>query len=290
MFKLENKFIKVEIKKTGVELKSLYSKETEIEYLWQGDPSVWAGQAPILFPIIGCLKNNEFIFDDNYYQTPKHGFVRHNNDFVVKSSSDTSITFSLMYNEDLLKIFPFKFEFLVTYTIEKNSICVSHRVINLDNKAIYFSIGGHTAFNCPLVDNEEYSDYYLEFEKEETCDKYEVLKNGLIGNSTFPLLNNSKIINLHNNIFENDALVLKDLKSRNIILKNIKNRHEISVEYNDFPYLGIWAKPNSRFVCIEPWLGISDSVDSNQNITDKEGIIKLKQCKEYIASFTIKIS
>ncbi|RLD73638.1 MAG: aldose 1-epimerase family protein, partial [Bacteroidetes bacterium] len=197
--------------------------------------------------------------------------------------------FGLKYNKDTLKIYPFQFEFQIKYHLEDNKLTVEHTIINHGNDTMLFSLGGHPGFNCPIFKDEQYSDYYLEFEKPETAPTWNVLENGLIGNETQPIFDEPNKINLHPHLFDKDALVFKNLNSSKVTLKSKRFDHVLSMDFKDFPYLGIWAKPNANYVCIEPWLGIADSIDSNRNFEDKEGILSLESNKKFIASYNIEI-
>lgn len=287
---IKNNKLKIAIKNTGAELCEISSVKNKTHFLWGANPAVWGSYAPNLFPIIGALKENTYIFKDEEYKLPKHGFVRHNEDIVLHQQTENSLTFKLTYNEQLLKIYPFKFEFFLTFTLLENTIIVSHTINNIDNKTMYFSVGGHPAFKCPIYENEEYTDYTLEFEQLETAKKHLInMGNGLISPKTEKVFLNSNKIQLTHDLFNEDALVFKDLKSRKVTLKSKTHGNILTVIFKEFPYLGIWAKPQGDFVCIEPWLGIADSETSNQKIEDKEGIISLLSGNIYKASYKIEI-
>jgi len=287
---IKNNNFQVSIKSTGAELCSFKSLHTNKEYIWKADPNIWASHAPNLFPIIGCLKEDAFIYKGKEYNCPKHGFIRRNKDITLIAKTSKSLTFGLKYSEDTLKIYPFEFEFQIKYTLADIKLTIQHTIINHGHNDMLFSLGGHPGFTCPLNDNELYSDYYLEFEKAETAESWQVMKNGLIGKNTFPAFDEPTKINLHSKLFDNDALVFKNLNSSVIRLKSKKSSQVLSVAFEDFPYLGIWAQPNAPYVCIEPWLGIADSFDSNRELEDKEGILILKPKKEFIASYSIIIN
>ncbi len=289
MYKLFNELFEVKIKEKGAELSSFFSKRKNTEYMWQGNPDIWSGQAPILFPVIGCLKDDGYLFKGKEYKMPKHGFVRHSEKFEVVDQSNQTISFRLKSDEELKRMYPFEFEFLLTYEIKGSRLEVKHEIKNIGNRDMYFSLGGHPAFVCPRNDGEEYEDYYLEFTDEETDHTYEIMADGLIGGNTKPVLANTKTLPLHKELFIDDALVFKNLKSRKCSLKSRKSSAVLSVEYPGFPYLGIWAKPGGHFVCIEPWIGIADSFDSNRDFTQKDGIIKLEASKEFTASYFITV-
>lgn len=290
MFQLTNNVLKISVKPKGAELCEIASVQNNNQFMWHADPDIWGSYAPNLFPIIGSMKNDQYTFKGQTYHMPKHGFVRHNNDIKLVSQTENSLTFSLIYNEDLLKLFPFKFELLITYTLNNNNLDIKHTVKNLDDKAIYFSIGGHPAFKCPVYKNENYTDYSLFFELEETAQTYLLnMDNGLVTNQTKPAFDTKNSIQLKQDLFNEDALIFKDLKSRKVALVSKTHGEILNVTYNDFNYLGIWAKPNAPYVCIEPWLGIADAENTSQKLTEKEGIIKLPINETFNATYSIQI-
>ena len=290
MYTLKNNKLEISVKKTGAELCKIASIKNKTNFMWHADPNVWGSHAPNLFPIIGALKEDAYVFENKKYKLPKHGFVRRNEDVILHKQTENSITFKLTSNTDLLKNYPFTFEFYMTYTLTDNTIEVKHTIKNKDTKTMYFSVGGHPAFKCPVYDNENYEDYFLEFEHTEDSKRHLInMENGLISSATEPVFNNTNKIPLTHDLFNEDALVFKDLKSRTVTLKSSKNGAIISIDYNGFPYLGIWAKPNGNYVCIEPWLGIADSETTNQNLKDKEGILSLTSGKTFEAAYNIEI-
>ena len=145
MFTLENKQLKITVKKTGAELCKITSSRNGTEFMWDANPDIWGSYAPNLFPIIGALKNDTYIFENQEYKLPKHGIVRNNEAVVLHEHTPNSLTFKLLYSEDSLKIYPFKFEFYITYKLTNNSIEVIHTIKNVDTKTMYFSLGGHPA-------------------------------------------------------------------------------------------------------------------------------------------------
>lgn len=290
MYTLKNNKLEITVKKTGAELCKITAVKNKTDFMWHADPDVWGSFAPNLFPIIGALKDDTYIFENKTYTLPKHGFVRHNDAITLHEQTENSLTFKLTSNEDLLKKYPFQFEFLMTYTLTDNALEVKHTITNKDSKIMYFSVGGHPAFKCPVYENENYEDYFLEFEHNETSKKHLInMENGLISSKTESVFNTTKKLPLTHDLFNEDALVFKDLKSRKITLKSNKNGDILSVNYSGFPFMGIWAKPNGNYVCIEPWLGIADSETTNQNLKDKEGILSLDVNKTFEAAYTIEI-
>ena len=288
-YTVKNKNFEVSVKKNGAELCSFKSLETNTEYIWKADPEVWAAHAPNLFPIIGCLKDGAFLYQGKEYACPKHGFVRKNDNVSFLDQTESSLTFGLKYSEETLKVYPFQFEFQIKFILDNNKLIVEHKITNHGDNIMLFSLGAHPGFTCPIHDGEKYSDYYIEFEKSENAPTWQVLENGLIGNQPLPIFDEPTKINLHSQIFKNDALVFKNLNSSKVSLKSKKSNQVVSMQFEDFPYLGIWAKPNAKYVCIEPWLGIADSFDTDRNFENKEGLLSLEAKKSYKASYSIII-
>jgi len=290
MYVLENSKLKISVKKEGAELCKITAVKNAKEFMWDADPNIWKAYAPNLFPIIGALKNGTYHYNDAAYQMNKHGFVRGNTDIVLEEQSSNSLSFKLTTNTSLYKSYPFKFEFYITYRLKDSNLEISYSVKNCDTKTMYFSVGGHPAFKCPVYDNENYEDYSLEFETIETAKTHLInLENGLIRPKTKPVFNGGKHIDLNYGLFNNDALVFKDLVSKKVTLKSKTYGAILSVSFKDFPFLGIWAKPNADYVCIEPWLGIADPENTNQDLTTKEGIIALEANASFKATYSINI-
>ena len=290
MLTIQNSSIKISVTKIGAELCSLFSKEKNVEFMWQANPTIWGSHAPILFPIIGCLKDGIFLFEGNTYSVPKHGFIRNNATLESNIIRENCMEFRSKYTEETLKNYPFNYEFIVRYILQENGVKVEHTIINHDTQnPMYFSLGGHPGFKCPFFEHEKYEDYYIEFAVPETDDTWLVSNEGLIENESISYLKETKTLPLHAEIFAKDALIFKNLKSKTIALKSKNHSVALKMDISEFEYLGLWAKPNASFVCIEPWLGISDNVTTNQDFTQKEGIQRLKAGETKVISFEINI-
>ncbi|WP_452226450.1 aldose 1-epimerase family protein [Lacinutrix cladophorae] len=290
MYQISNELVKIAIQKSGVELCEISSIKNDTQFMWHADPNIWGSFAPNLFPIIGGLKNNEYLFENITYHMPKHGFIRNNEALELIKETKNSLTFQLKYNVDLLKIYPFKFIYEITFALENNIIHVHHEVKNIDEKAIYFCLGGHPAFKCPVYQDEKYTDYSLIFAHNETSKTYVLnTENGLLTNKTKSVFKPSNTIALDYHLFNEDALIFKDLTSKKVSLHSKKRGDILTVSYADFPHLGIWAKPNADYVCIEPWIGYADEETTNQNIISKPSIIQLNTNSNFKASYSIEI-
>jgi galactose mutarotase-like enzyme len=274
MFALENQQLKISIHPKGAELQSIFHKVHQLEYMWSGDPAFWGKHSPLLFPIVGTLKANTYFYQDKSYSLSRHGFAR-DREFTVESQSPDAITFLLKSDEETRKVFPFDFELRIIYKLTAEGFSTTYRVKNPATAPLYFSVGGHPAFKVPLAEGTTYTDYYLEFDQTENSPRWPISKDGLIERESLPLLNNTRTLPLTKDLFIKDALVLKHPASSGVVLRSAKTEHGLRMDFPGFPFLGIWAAPNADFLCIEPWCGIADSVDSDQQWTNKEGINQL---------------
>lgn len=288
MIFIENELLKVTINPKGAELTSLFHKKNSLEYMWNGNPAFWGKYSPVLFPIIGELKENGYLFENTFYKMGRHGFAR-DLIFFEEQRDAESVVFLLNSSDGTLKIFPFIFEFRIIYSLKNSKLNVRYIIHNNGKAAMYFSVGGHPAFALPLLPGSAYNDYYLEFEKEETINKWLVSKQGLIEKESVPFLIAEKRIRMTKELFYKDAIVLKNLKSKSVSLKSPVSQHGFKFDFNGFPYLGIWAAKNADFVCIEPWCGIADSVDSDQQLVNKEGIISLEPSAIFSRTWSVEL-
>ena len=274
----------------GAELTSIkYNSE---ERLHQGESVLdkegkvfWKRHAPVLFPIVGSLKNNTTYIDGKKYEMSQHGFAR-DMVFDIVNISEREHTYVLKYNEDTLKMYPYKFELYISYIIEDNKLTIIYKVKNLDIRPIYFGIGGHPAFIIDLKNNK----YKVEFENEENNIKFSQLdaglisyKNNYINNS---LMSNNRCIEIRKDTFSHDAIIMSGLSSRKLRLYE-NNIEKLEFEFGQFKYLSLWSKKYAPFLCIEPWQTTADYTDSNQDFTLKKDNIKLEVNEEYKCSYSI---
>ena len=274
MFIIENDELRVSVALHGAELQSIQDKATGQEYMWNAD-SVWAKHSPILFPIVGVLKNNSYYYQGKQYHLSRHGFAREM-DFTLKDQAADFLSLQLSCNETTLANYPFPFELYIEYRLDGTSLKVTYTVINTGNDSMYFSIGGHPAFKVPLFAGDNYNDYQLEFNEKETTGRWLINEEGLQKGGSVPLLEDTKHLPLQKELFFADAIVLKQLQSNRVKLVSKQSGNGFQFDFIGFPYLGIWAAKGADFVCIEPWCGVADSVDSDQQLTNKEGINVLR--------------
>lgn len=283
--------MKIKSKKQGAELTSIIVNEKEKLHQGksildeEGNP-FWNRHAPILFPIVGQLKEGKTLINGKEYKMGQHGFAR-DMDFIEIEKNDKIHKYILKYNDETLKKYPFKFELEVCYEIKnENTLSIKYKVKNIDNKEIQFGLGGHPAFICDYKTGE----YELEFKEREDKIKFLKLKNGLISNEQSDnLIEEGNKIKLNNNTFDNDSLILTNIKSNTITLKNhIKNEKLLEFDFTGFPYLGIWSKKGAPFVCIEPWYNTADNNASSGIFERKENILKLPSKEDFKCEYLIK--
>ncbi|MEV9594801.1 aldose 1-epimerase family protein [Aliarcobacter butzleri] len=280
-YEIKNSFIKAQIKSFGAELNSLKKCDENFEYIWQANSKYWARHSPVLFPIVGRLKKDSYFYKNKKYSLSQHGFARDKEFEIVQNEADF-IEFRLKSDEKSLEFYPFFFELDIGYKLDKNSLIVSYKVKNKSDEKMYFSIGAHPAFNTQVGD-------FLEFENIKTTKRYFLDEKGLIYKNEDLNLENSKLC-LDKDLFKDDALVFNDSNIKQITLKNIENKSRVKVKFDNFPYLGIWSKPNDApFVCIEPWFGVADEENANQKIEDKKGILSLEKEEEFFCFYTIEV-
>ncbi len=286
---LENEALSVQINTIGAELHSIVPKKNNIEMLWQGDPAIWSGRAPVLFPIVGGLKEGVYTYNGQSFALPRHGFIRHNAQLEVTTHTDTQLSLLLISSEETLLVYPFHFVFEITFELVGSQIVISHKITNIGDNTLFFAVGAHPAFNCPITPEERYEDYYIQLDNANATDCYVLTADGLISTDTIDVIEGDRIP-LSTTLFDNDALIFKNIQARKATLMHRTKGALLSLDFSDFPDLGIWAKPNAPYVCIEPWLGYADVTTTNQRLEDKEGIQQLPSQQTHLSSYSITIA
>lgn len=278
--------VEISVADRGAELRS-YKVNGE-EFMWGRKPEFWAASSPVLFPFVGSIKNGAYSYNGKEYKiSTRHGFAR-TEDFELVEKTENSLKFRFSSNRETLEKYPFEFELFITYTIAGNTLEIGYNVVNKNDSDMYFSLGTHPAFALDVNDDIKLSDYYLEFEKNETSQKYKLSDNGLVFDEKADCLNNESKLQITETVFDNDAIVFDDLKSEKVTIKNSKNSKELSVEYKGFPYIAFWSKPKAPYVCIEPWYGISDFENASGKLEEKKGILKLEKDSEFFTKLIIE--
>lgn len=274
--------ISIKVNHLGAELISLQNTDNK-EYIWEGNPDYWPKHSPILFPIVGSLKKDQYEVHGTHYSLLRHGFAR-DMEFELIERSENHLLFSIQSNDETFSVYPFQFELQIKYVINGRRLEVHFNVINLTPSAMPFSIGAHPAFALP----NPFEDYRLQFENKNEKLAYFPLENNLISNHSKVLEINNKVLPLTFSLFENDALIFKTLQSNWVTLFD-KERPLLKVQFNDFPSLGIWTKNNAPFICIEPWIGYADTITNSGNLFEKEGIRILEAHDNFECHYSIEL-
>jgi galactose mutarotase-like enzyme len=283
-YQIENNSYTVQITTLGAEMKRLFSKPWNRELLWnpldENAKKLWMRTAPVLFPIVGRLKDDLYRWGGKSYQMTQHGFAR-DMEFKCIESGESLVTFVAEATQKTYALYPFLFELAVTYSLEGPRLNITYTVKNVDRQDIYFSIGAHPGFETA-----NRSDYEIQFEHQEQG--FFQLENGLVNWRNLTVFPDNKIIP-DQTTFKKDALILKEVKSRYIDLVNKKRHETIRVSGTDTPYLGIWGKEAVPFICIEPWFGVSDDLLADGNLERKKGIQVLAEGGTFQFSYAIEM-
>lgn len=269
----------------GAELCSL-KDDQEIEYLWQADPSVWPRHAPVLFPIVGKLKNNTYTYGGKRYEMAQHGFAR-DMEFKLVDAGDAACVFELRSTPETLNSYPFEFILTIGYKLEGNRLSCSYAVNNPSQAPLLFSIGAHPGFNCRFGDSEMPGSDQLLFERDVFLQT--TLSDGLRSGKSNLHLKDQKL-GLSAQLFANDALVFEDAQINRIKLQAAGKGSCITMDCTGWPYFGIWNKKgNNTFVCLEPWQGVADEINTGGSLEKKQGIVRLAPNDRFDCSFSIEI-
>ena len=285
---LENESLRLTVDTMGAQMLSLKAKDTE--YLWQGDPKYWPGQAPNLFPFIGRLTNNSYKFRGRTYPMGIHGFAAAA-DFAPIEQSGNYVLLSLSSTIASLVLYPFDFTLNIAYRLVKNTVEITYSVRNQSRDIMPFGIGGHPGFRVPLAEGEQFEDYRLEFSTPCQPDRVGFTPTVYLSghDESYPLEEDTTI-RLRHDLFDEDAVILKNM-CREVTLRSGKSRHFVRVSYPQMSYLGIWhwPKTDAPYVCIEPWSSLPARQDIVEEISCKSDMIHLLPGKLYENTWTITI-
>lgn len=264
----------VQVETVGAELKS-YKNETGKEFIWDSNPDFWPRSSPLLFPTIGNLRNGRTIINGTEYELCKHGFAK-DIDMEYEIEADNKISFFCQFSEDTLKCYPFRFQLRMTYELKGPGLHITYLVTNADDKEMYYHLGAHPGFMCPLEEGERFSDYVLKFPCAETCDSpvYDLQNLQFDPVNTKRHLDNSDTVALDYSLFGSDALVFPHLKSKSVQLINPSTGRGIQMDYPDFATIAFWTPSNAEapFLCLEPWNGGAIFADEDDHFINKRDI------------------
>ena len=281
MITIKNKILSCSISEIGAEIKSL--KKGDTEYMWSADPAFWDKTAPILFPCIGSSKDDKYTLNGKTYNMNKHGFLILK-EFTVEDVTDSSVTMIYTHNDETLAAYPYQFEFRAIFTLVGNSLKVEYKVNNLTSNTMYCSVGAHEAYATPGG----VEDYDIIFPHKENLDTI-LLEGPLVTDNLLTVGKNIDLLPIYEKYFELDTLIFRNLKSKEVVLKNRKTERTLKVEYPDCDYIAFWHMPNAEYLCIEPWTSLTAHAQGDYDITKKEGIVALEPNKIYSNTHIITV-
>lgn len=282
---IENEYLQVIISDAGAELMSIRSV-AGTEYLWQGDPAYWSDRAPNIFPYVARLTNGCYTYQGKTYKLPIHGFAP-TAKFSVQDWEKTSVTFTLESNPEFYEMYPFLFRFCIRYYLEENSLRVEMKVENLDEKTMYFGLGGHPGIRVPMEEGLSFEDYFLEFPESELRRVEFTPACFITGkDDPFPVENNR--LPLRHNMFDDDAIVLKGVPGK-VALRSEKGQRAVTLIAPDLPVYGFWHMPktDAPYICLEPWSSLPSRQDMVEDFETQEDLIRLEAGKTYVTTWSL---
>ena len=289
IYTISNDYLTVKVSSKGGELQSVCTNDGR-EYLWQGDPASWNRHAPHLFPFVGRLTNGRYFYKGTEYKMGQHGFLR-DNEMELEALEDSRLVLTFKDNENTRAMYPFKFKFTLTYTLENNTLKTSYDVFNPSDETIYFGLGGHPGFNVPFDDELEFEDFYLQFEDGLSPRQTPLTENFFIAKETIPYtFEDGNRINLKHNLFNHDAIILSNT-GKTVEIKSPKSNHSLLFNFDSFEFIAFWQAMNTdaRFICIEPWASYASHDNEDTDFETKKDLIKLQAGKTANRHWSITI-
>lgn len=286
-FQIRNESLTLEIDAHGAEMKSLIDNCSGQEYLWCGDAAYWGRTSPVLFPLVGNYREKQSCFDGKWYSLSQHGFAR-DMDFELVSEKGDEIWFALEDSPETLEKYPFGFRLELGYRLQGRAVEVLWKVTNKNDREMYFSIGGHPAFNCPLREGEKQTDYRIGFDTCEPLTASVLDENGTVSERTKVLELTDGMLQITDSLFDEDALIVEHDQAHKVALYTPEGEKYLEVKF-EAPLFGIWspAGKHAPFVCIEPWYGRSDRADFGQKLEEREWGNVLKAGEVFTAAYQI---
>lgn len=288
-YTIENEKLSVTVAAHGAELSSIYDKENDRELIWQADPAFWNRHAPVLFPNVGKYYGGHFTYNGKEYPMGQHGFAR-DKEFTQVAAEEDFVTYRLCADEESKKVYPFDFVLEITHRLQESRLSVEWNVKNVDDKTMYFTIGGHPAFNVNVLPDTTFEDYSLAFKAGTEKLSYILLdteSGTAIADKKYELHLTDSKYTLKKDMFDKDALVFDDGQITWAALALPDGQPYIALEGKDFPNFGIWSKPGAPYVCLEPWCGRCDNRGFEGEISEKPGINALKAGEVFEKSYDI---
>lgn len=285
LYHISNDRLAVTASDLGAQLMSIQNPEG-MEYLWQGDPTYWADRALNLFPYIARLTRGQYTYRGKSYHMPIHGFAP-TSLFRGRKEAEDCLTFTLEDSTESYAMYPFRFVFSIIYQLKENALQVIYRVENRDQKTMYFAVGGHPGINLPLEEGLKFEDYYLKFGSSD-LKRVEFSKDCFVTGELTPFPLEDGILPLHHDLFDDDAIVLKDTPQSVQLMSN-KGARGVCLNAPDFPYWGFWHKPMSDapYICLEPWSALPSRKDVVEDLERKEDLTALPEGQTYERTWSL---
>ena len=285
---IENELLLVRSETSGAQLLGITAKADGTEYLWHGDPKHWGRSAPILFPTVGTSANGIRV-GGQAYPIKQHGFAR-DSEFKLTAVSPTGVTYTLTDSESTRRVYPFAFALDISYTLQGNVLAVGHRVTNSGDHDLWFQLGAHPAFLCPLDQGFALNQYRIRFDHAQTLSRRMLNpETSLVDDRSEVVLDNTDVLPLTEHTFDDGALILEDIAGDAVTLEAPDGGRSVTVRFPGWPMLGLWAPPGAPFVCIEPWFGRADDEGFAADISEKCGVRKLAAGEAFDAAYEIII-
>lgn len=292
LYSLKNSQISISVDSLGAELKSLKKISTNTEYMWDANPEYWKRTSPVLFPVVGSLNKGVYRHGGKEYPMPQHGFAR-DMEFDLVQNTEDGLRFLLKSSEEMRAKYPFDFALEIGYRFDKKDesrLIVSWKVVNLDSSDMYFSIGGHPAFMCPLGGDGAQTEYKLLFDAEDKMTSATIGAGGTLSTHTKEYVLKGGMMDITADLFDGDALIIENNQAHTVSLCDREGQPYLTVSF-DAPLFGLWSPPrkNAPFICIEPWYGRCDRETFEGDLSEREWGNALAPSEEFYAEYTIAI-
>ena len=272
---ISNEKLRVRASAKGAELWSICTPDG-VEYLWQGDPAFWSDRSPTIFPYVARLTDGAYTYGGQCYALPIHGFAP-GSVFRAENVSSEAMRFVLESNEETLKVYPFDFQFTVAYRLEDTSLIVEYIVENRGDGPMYFGAGVHPGFNVPMEPGIPFESYRITFDKTCTPQRVSFTPDCFVTGETTPFsLEDGQEIPLRHDLFDDDAVILKDM-SRSLTLHSPLGQRAVTFEFLDYPIFGLWHWPRKEapYICLEAWSSLPSRKGVVEDLARQEDLVCL---------------
>ena len=271
MIELPGEALTITVAELGAELRSVTDAKGR-EWLWNGDPAIWAGRSPLLFPVIGKHPGGQVLIDGVRYPIKSHGVAR-TSLFKLTAQDDTSCTLRLSDNDETRQAYPFAFALDMTYRLDGAALTMTARIANTGDTVMPFCFGYHPAFLWPLPESDG-QPHRIRLANGGNPEHLRLGTEGQLAPDIHPSAFVDGVLTLDHGLFAADALIIAEGAGQHIWY-GADGLPGIAVDFPDMPHLGIWTKPNGPFICIEPWHGLPSPPDPYEPLDQRTGVILL---------------